>query len=84
MKCKRVDCFAYNPVLHNNCRALVDIRKCNFYKPSEQLRREEEELKAAGKPWFEPSVTRNEQRILKEKLSNARTEYMDQTGQKHS
>lgn len=69
MKCNRVNCFAYDPVFGNNCSVLTKTKKCNFYKTAEQIRREEEVLKAAGHPVYRPSVTRQDQRILKALLS---------------
>lgn len=65
MNCERTDCFAYSPILENNCSALIDTENCRFYKTREQLRSEEEELRSTGHPVYKPSVTRQEQRILK-------------------
>lgn len=81
MKCQRTDCFAFSPVLENNCSALEDTRGCNFYKTVEQIRREEEVLRAGNHPTYRPSVTRNDQRILKALLrrDGKRTDNMDKT-----
>lgn len=81
MKCSREDCFAYNPVQSNNCSILTSCKGCNFYKTTEQIRREENALKANGHPVYRPSVTRQDQRILKALLSGdgERTDYMDKT-----
>ena len=86
MKCNRVDCFAYSPVQSNNCSILTSCKNCNFYKTMEQIGREEEALRSSGHPVYRPSVTRQDQRILKALLSGdgERTDYMDQTKQKHS
>ena len=79
MKCKRVDCFAYNPVQKNYCSALENIKGCTFYKTTEQIRREENALRAGGHPVYRPSVTRQDQRILKALLSGdgERTDGLD-------
>ena len=81
MRCDRADCFAYSPVFTNNCSILTDCNKCNFYKTVEQIRREENSLRDNGHPVYKPSVTRQEQRILKALLSGdgTRTDYMDKT-----
>lgn len=79
MKCERVDCFAYNPVQQNNCSALESIKGCTFYKTTEQIRREENALRENGHPVYRPSITRQDQRILKALLSGdgERTDRMD-------
>ena len=69
MKCNRVDCFAYDPVFGNNCSVLTKTKGCTFHKTAEQIRREEEALRADGHPVYRPSVTRQDQRILKALLS---------------
>ena len=81
MKCYRENCFAYSPVFMNNCSILISCDRCNFYKTVEQIRREEDALRAAGHPVYRPSVTRQEQRILKALLSGdgERTDYLDKT-----
>lgn len=81
MKCNRAECFAYSPVHANNCSILTDCKGCNFFKTMEQIRREEEALRSKGHPVYRPSVTRQDQRILKALLSGdgKRTDYMDKT-----
>lgn len=64
MKCSRNNCFAWSPVFGNNCSILTDTKGCRFYKTKDQLRREEEALKGSGHPVYQPSVTRQERRLL--------------------
>lgn len=79
MRCTREDCFAYDPVQSNRCSALDDTEGCTFYKTKEQIRREESALREDGHPVYRPSVTRNDQRILKALLSRdgKRTDRVD-------
>lgn len=81
MKCNRVECFAYNPVFPNYCSVLTIVYRCNFYKTPEQIRREEDALRSSGHPVYRPSVTRQDQRILKALLSGdgERTDNLDKT-----
>ena len=65
MRCIRTDCFAYNVRYENSCEALFDNEGCNFYKSREDLYMQLVELKNRGKPLYEPSVTRQDQRRLK-------------------
>lgn len=81
MKCVRTDCFAFNPAEKNNCSALTKTKGCKFYKTVETMKREEEELRESGHPVYRPSVTRQDQRILKELLNGKR---MDKTEQENS
>ena len=79
MKCNRADCFGYSPVFSNNCSILTDGRDCKFYKTVEQIKKEEDALRSNGHPVYRPSITRQDQRILKALLSGdgKRTDYMD-------
>lgn len=81
MKCYRDSCFAYNPVQKNNCSALEDIQGCNFFKTTEQIRREENALRDAGHPVYRPSITRQDRRLLQALLSGdgERTDNLDKT-----
>ena len=81
MKCDRTDCFAYNPAENNNCSALTKTKGCKFYKTVETMKAQEDELKEGGHPVYRPSVTRQDQRILKALLNGKR---MDQTGQENT
>lgn len=79
MKCDREECFAYNPVNNNNCSVLTNIKGCKFFKTVEQIRREENALRENGHPVYRPSITRQDQRILKALLSGdgKRTDRVD-------
>ena len=79
MKCERTDCFAYDPAEKNNCSALTKTKGCKFYKTVETMKAQEDELKEGGHHVYRPSVTRQDQRILKALLENARTNDLDKT-----
>ncbi len=65
MRCNKNDCFAYNIRWDNNCQALFDIEGCNFYKSKSEWTEQILLLQAQGKPLYNPSITRQDQRRLK-------------------
>ena len=77
MRCGRTDCFAYNIRWDNSCEALHTIDGCNFFKTREELYAEILILQEKGKPLYEPSVTRQDQRRLKALLQGRRSERTD-------
>ena len=73
-KCTRRDCVCYNLRWSNCCQGLIEVpENCNFYKTREEWTAQVLELKKKGKPLYEPSITRNDQRRLKALLQEGGT-----------
>lgn len=74
MRCTKCNCFAYNIRYDNSCEALYEIDGCVFFKTKDELYWQLVDLKAKGKPLYNPSVTRQDQRRLKALLQGKKHE----------